>query len=382
MTALQVPSSQPHFTGNPQHLSLLGSVLCKEGVMGFNQWRAQNLSLRLSLSGINLSRLDLTGIDLSNCDLQNALFFETKLGDANFSLTDCSRACFRNVFAPKLNAYSVRWHQASFSDSHFNQANFCDSWLCETLWSHTSLIGAHLRKTQLRQCDMDHVNFNGALLTESQWLASELIHVQFLRANMFLANFRSSQFDHCDFSYAQAKGADFCESRWQENQASYLNAQGAAFFQASLHKCHLEKSDFQSASLGFWMLQDCNLTATTFKNANLTDTRAKDCDFHRCDMSETNFNFSRWENCNFSKAELSGSKLYGLGIEGSKLDQAYCSHIFTDAEGRLRVPKLGRFKDGEFKEFLAKNYFEVEIFQTKTLHKQHIQTPNPQGPVS
>ena len=65
---------------NEQHLAIL-----KQGVEVWNEWRSENLRLKVDLSGAKLLEFDLTNADLSNASLSSANLSRTDLFKSNLS---------------------------------------------------------------------------------------------------------------------------------------------------------------------------------------------------------------------------------------------------------------------------------------------------------
>lgn len=130
---------------NPQHLQAI-----KMGAAAVDDWRSENPSERLDLSGADLAGMNFTGWNLSRAILDNA---------------DLSGACLRG---------------ADLSEAWARRTKFVEADLSNCALFRTSLAGADLRDADLSNTNMyrcilrdavlsDGTNFDGAWAAKVIW---------------------------------------------------------------------------------------------------------------------------------------------------------------------------------------------------------------------
>ncbi|NTW81920.1 MAG: pentapeptide repeat-containing protein [Chlorobiaceae bacterium] len=132
-----------------EHLQIL-----LQGVISWNNWRAENPEIRPELGGAMLSKAKLNGINLADADLSNAILDKAQLNDASFYLADLRGAHFEsaelknsdlggsNLTGAQLQEADIRW--ANISEANLSQANLAGAQLSGSNLSKTKFFGTDL----------------------------------------------------------------------------------------------------------------------------------------------------------------------------------------------------------------------------------------------
>src|SRR5689334_3749617 len=104
-TGSELKPERNNIMANQEHLDML-----KAGVASWNNWKLNNSTVRIDLSGANLHHAELSGADLSGVNLGGA-----NLSDANLQGANLSKAV--------LGWSSVRLGKANLSRANLHKAD-------------------------------------------------------------------------------------------------------------------------------------------------------------------------------------------------------------------------------------------------------------------
>jgi hypothetical protein len=134
---------------NPEQFEIL-----KQGVQAWNQWRKENISVTIDLSGSNLAEANLEGANFNSVNLYRANFREANLMRTNFNRADVSAADLRKV---NLSKASVR--RAKLSNADLRKA---------------VLRQVHFGKTDFLRADLRGADLSGSILEQAQFVNTKL----------------------------------------------------------------------------------------------------------------------------------------------------------------------------------------------------------------
>jgi hypothetical protein len=179
-----------------------------------------------------------------------------------------------------------------------------------------------------------------------------------------------------DLSEADLSGYDLCEI-----DLSGVNLSGADLSIADFNAANLSGADLSGANLCEADLRDVDLSGsflngTDLSGANLRWVNFKTADLSGADLSGAEFNEANLNGAdlsganlinanltlaNCSKAIITGVKTYAWNITDWKIEGIKCDYIFTDPQGKRRLPLDRDFQKGEF-EKLFKQLPTIEYY--------------------
>jgi uncharacterized protein YjbI with pentapeptide repeats len=190
---------------NEEHLALL-----KHGVETWNEWRKNNPTQHVDLSGASLPGANLDKAKLSEANLTGA-----NLGGANLYLANLRRA--------------------------------------------------NLNKADLRSANLGKSNLRGASLRGANLRVANLY-----KADLYEANLRGANVKNADLQRAKLGNTDLQEANITEANLSWAELTGSKLMRSSLNGTSLYKANLTGANLSSAILHRTQLVGTDISNANLT----------------------------------------------------------------------------------------------------------------
>jgi len=185
--------------------------LLRDGVAGWNAWRAQNEAIWPNLRGI-----DLRGLHLE----------EANLRDADLSGVNLSGSCLRRA----------------------------------------DLSGAFLRLANLENADLSYVQAAQATFTAARLRGSDMTGAVITKAMLDLADFREV---HADSIYGEE--SDFLNANLSGTHSSGAMLRGSKFHGANLSRCRLSpQANLMETDLSRTIAIDADLSGSNFERADLT----------------------------------------------------------------------------------------------------------------
>ena len=205
---------------NQEHLNKL-----MEGVQEWNQWREENLTAQIDLSGvfysgsilvgldgISYSGVDLSGINLSNANLRGAGFHGTILRGADFNGADLREATLTadlsGATLVKANISGVDLSRADLHGVTLSLATLVKADLRYAKLSGVDLQGADLREATLRYADLRGANLQGADLSGADLTGANLQDAHLFRVHLSGANLVQANLNGTNLQNAILTDAD------------------------------------------------------------------------------------------------------------------------------------------------------------------------------
>ena len=234
---------------NSQQLQIFQS-----GKDAWNQWRTNNSSVLIDLSGIevstaqfaaehltaegkvdlrdinlrgaNLSKSQLTGVDMAGADcngadLQYVTFSASDLSHVMFDGADLSHGKFWDGYAPGASFWDAVLEETVLSGAQLDNANFTNANLC-----HANLEGANLSNAELWRANLQSANLGGAIL---------------FKANMTEIDLRQANLHRCDLKGANLYAANLSETMMDEADVRYADLRRANLSSANVTEIHYNK---------------------------------------------------------------------------------------------------------------------------------------------
>lgn len=244
---------------NEEQLAILD-----QGVTVWNKWRKENPTIKIDLSGANLSQASLNAIDLSKADLTEIDLHGASLKEGNLRAANLQGANLLGAYLKEAKLIGV-----NFTSANLETANF---------------MGANLSKADLRSSNLSNANLVDANLSEANFEGATLFEAGLSWANLSQANLRGANLHE-----ALLIGAYLAESDLREANLREANLREANFKNANLSGCNLSKADLTKAYLVSANLSNADLTEVDLTGASLVATTV-------------------------DKAKVSGSSIYGIGV--------------------------------------------------------------------
>jgi uncharacterized protein YjbI with pentapeptide repeats len=286
-----------------------------QGVDSWNQWRSENITVRLGFENFELHNAELSGMDLRNIDFQNA-----DLVGANLSGAKLDDANLNN---------------ANLSGSDLSGATLYRAYLMDT-----NLNGANLSETDFEGANLCNANLSGANLTNANLTESILVGVNFRCANLQSAN----------LCYARAFNAILNDANLSNAALIKTDLRGTSLIRANLTEADLSASNLSESDLSEANLRKANLSyngivgnITNITGVNLSNADLSGANLSSADLSDTNLSNAdltgsmmyavRALRTNFSSAILTGACLQNWNINSeTKLDNIVCTFFYLKAE--------------------------------------------------
>jgi uncharacterized protein YjbI with pentapeptide repeats len=154
---------------NEEQLAIL-----KQGIETWNQWRKEQSSLKVDLSGADLSGVDLAGIDFRDARLTRVDFRESNLQRTRFSLSNLSRASLIGASLNQANLKETRLSSAIVINADLRDADFSSAYLHKTVLAKTDLSGAYFFKAHLSEVHLSESKFTNATFADTTLGATDL----------------------------------------------------------------------------------------------------------------------------------------------------------------------------------------------------------------
>jgi uncharacterized protein YjbI with pentapeptide repeats len=124
-------------------------ILHDQGVDAWNQWRIENPTTRVNLSGANLSGANLSGADLREADLIEADLSWADLREANLIEADLSWADLGEANLREADLREADLREANLSGADLREANLSGADLKSVVAIKTDFSGANLTGCQV-----------------------------------------------------------------------------------------------------------------------------------------------------------------------------------------------------------------------------------------
>jgi uncharacterized protein YjbI with pentapeptide repeats len=210
--------------------------------------------------------------------------------------------------------------------------NVWNQWKDKYRHEKIDLIGANLRRADLRGAKFNMTDLSGADLREA-----DLREAKFNRADLSGADLSRANLRDCELSQANLNKADLFQAYLDRTKLTEACLNGASLFQASLTVASLSEAQLNGARLNW-----ANLTGTTFFEADLSHAslyRAKLINTNLCgtnfsgaDLSEADLSGATLLKTNFTGANLTYCRVYGISAWDVQLDEAIQNSLIITSE--------------------------------------------------
>ena len=201
---------------NEQHLAIL-----KQGVEVWNEWRSENLRLKVDLSGAKLLEFDLTNADLSNASLSSANLSRTDLFKSNLSGANLNGANFNGANLRRADLGEADLMGADLREANLSSANLSSANLSRTDLNNAKLSNAKLSNANLSNANLIWADLSGANLSNANLSNANLSNVDLMWAYLGLAILYESNVIATNFYNATLTGA--CIKGWNINSETTLD---------------------------------------------------------------------------------------------------------------------------------------------------------------
>jgi uncharacterized protein YjbI with pentapeptide repeats len=201
---------------------------------------------------------------------------------------------------------------ANLSGANLSHANLSGANLIGADPKRTTLIAAHLWRTDPRDVnlyhDMYHANLSGA-------------NLRF--ANLRFANLLGANLSHANLSGANLIGADLSFTNLSHADLSFADLRStnprSGLLGANLSGANLRFTNLSGANLRGVNLSHADLSRADLRGANLYDGSMHPPNLSRADLSGTNLSRADLRDANLSGANLRGTNLSGTNLSGADL---------------------------------------------------------------
>ena len=266
--------NESSFRGNTDHLGKFLIANCHAEY--WNNWRAENPSVRPSLVGLDLDgHGSLVGFDFWAADLRGV----------NFS--------------------GVELSQCRFTQARLTEANLSGADLRGSLLDGADLFKADLSDALLADANLDYANLQSAVLPGADLRNTHLKETNFWSANLERANLRGAHIWRAIFFGANMRGADLTDTKLLSTSLMEAKLQGGHLEGADLMGCNLSGAQLQGANMA-----KANLTIANLTRANLDGARLQSANLERAILVATTMRGT----------DINGSRVYGASVWKTETD--------------------------------------------------------------
>lgn len=170
---------QKKFKGNRMHLDMLLYALKKHDISFWNNWRENNNSEKILLTGANLSNAALSQANFENAGLQEVNLCGSELSDVNLSgadlkNADLSESNLKNANLIKTVLNGTYLYKADLSRAQCIKAAFTDVNLGKANLNGTDLNAVKIFSSDLSDSDLRNCSLENALLDNVTFTASSI----------------------------------------------------------------------------------------------------------------------------------------------------------------------------------------------------------------
>lgn len=271
---------------DPKHVRILSF-----GASQWNEWRQDHQganSIRLDLSGADLSGRNLREVDLSEVYLTNANLSKSELQGANFTLASLDGADLREAHLCSTNFFDANMNRIKIDGADLSGASLREASLQHTDFRSVNLSGVTLRQASLQNCDLRKTNLYeanlfGAVFTKSKLQSANLQRASlgsalFIDSDLSRVNLDNADLKHANLTYTDLSGAMFKYANLQEADLTGAKLIGSDFSNASLAGTILNGADLSEAILSRTVL--CNTLLNDVRGLDKVNIRAECCVDH------------------------------------------------------------------------------------------------------
>lgn len=221
---------------NEEQLAVL-----RQGVDVWNNWRREDISRKIDLSGADLrnrqlSEINFVDVDLRGADLSGTNFTRAYLTSANLSRADLRFANFdqaalanADLSCADLGKTDMRNSDLSFVD--FNHSNMIEVFLAGAKLyganlSNALLIGADFEKANLSRANLSKANLERANMWGASLLDANLHEANLKQAKLIFANFLRANLSNVNLTGANLNGVILVEARIEKAKLSECSVYG------------------------------------------------------------------------------------------------------------------------------------------------------------
>lgn len=148
--------------------------ILKKGVEAWNEWRKENSTTKVDLSGADLSGVHLTGVDLRDARLTRVDFRDSNLQKARLSLANLSRATFIGASLNQANLKETRLSGTILINADLRDADLSSAYLHKTILAKSDLSGAYFYKAHFSEAYLNESRFTNTAFADTTLGATDL----------------------------------------------------------------------------------------------------------------------------------------------------------------------------------------------------------------
>ena len=271
----------------------------EKGVDAWNEWREENPSIEIDLSGTTLivengmedilRAQKIKGSFLHTGDLSGVNLGKANLSGSNFSEANLDRANLVEANLNGIDLAGVNLGGTNFTGANLTEADLTGANLTEADLSEATLIGANLSFADLNGADISKADLTNANLNG---------------ANLHLANLSSTYLSAANLNEANLSGADLRGA----------NLGDAKLILANLIEADLSEANLSGANLSEAVLIEANLSRANLSGANLSSADLNGANLSSADLSKTGLTGASLIATVIEKTKISGSLVYGISV--------------------------------------------------------------------
>ena len=238
--------------------------ILRDGVAGWNAWRAKNEAIFPNLRGLDLRGLHLEEVNLRDADLSGV-----NLSGACLRRSDLSGAFLRLANLENADLSYVQAFQAAFTSARLRGSD---------------MTNAVITKAMLDLADFRHVHAQSLYGEESDFMNANLAGTDFGHAMLRRSRFRAANLSRCRLSpQTNLMETDLCDviaidADLSESNFERADLTRACLIRTNLSKAYLFRAEMASADLRFANLQGADLIrtdliGTDLRHADISDAR-------------------------------------------------------------------------------------------------------------
>jgi len=191
-------------------------------------------------------------------------------------------------------------------------------------------------------------DLSGANFAEKTWSRAQLAGANLSRADLSCANLSRAWLPDANLSRADLPGANLSDAYLPNANLSEANLSGANLRGAVLSDANLSGANLSEANLSHVTLAAAKLFGADLSGVDLFGARLPNANLSEANLSGIDLRACELIQCTLTGATLTGARLYGTARDDWIITGVKCTHVFWNANGKIRSPRDRDLLPGEF----------------------------------
>lgn len=272
--------------------------------------RADILSRKGALDGLDLTGMDLVGADLSGAKLRGTILRDANLSKANLAGADLSGAVLAHANLSDVVAKGASFQAADLTEVSLRDADLSEAKFEEAILTAADLTGAKLALADASDADLSKANLTGVDARKARFARAMMPQTRLEAADFSGANLSGAGLMNAEGARAKFEGADLTELKAAGAKLPELDARRARADGSVWESADLSKANFSFAQLKKAEFSSARLAEAKFVSANPREGRFVEADLRKADFTRANLFRGSVEKADLTEAILAEANLF------------------------------------------------------------------------